>query len=399
MGIFDFLFKKQNVEAARDYDGYFETLTAYRPHFSSWNGKLYEVALVRSAIHIRALHISKLKVEVLGSANQRLQTRLKLRPNPWMTWSQFLYRASTILDMHNTVVIVPVYDDLMRTVGYFPLLPTRCEVVEVDGEPWLRYEFKNRQKAAEKLSLCAVMTKFQYSSDFFGEPNTALDSTMALVHLSDEAIKEAVKNGATYRFMARLNNFSNTQDLKKERQRFTEANLKTDEENNGILLFPNVYTDIKQIEQKAFTVPKDELEEIRTNVYNYFNVNEDVLQSKAFGDKWAAFYESAVETFAIQFSETITFAAFTENEILRGTQIMASSNRLQYLSTAEKLNVSSQMSDRGILNRDEVREIWNMPPLPDGQGQAYIIRGEYYMIDEENNFTHEGVNGGEEDNA
>ena len=289
MGIFENLFKKKNVDAVRENDGYFETLTAYRPHFSSWNGKLYEVALVRAAIHIRALHISKLKVEVIGSANPRLQTKLKLRPNPWMTWSQFLYRASTILDMHNTVIIVPVYDDLMRIVGYFPVLPTRCEVIDVDGEPWLRYEFKNRKKAAEKLSLCAVMTKFQYSSDFFGDPNTALDQTMALVHLSNEAIKEAVKNGATYRFMARLNNFSNTEDLKKERKRFTEANLKSDDENSGILLFPNVYTDIKQIEQKAFTVPKDELDEIRTNVYNYFNVNEDVLQSKAFGDKWQAF--------------------------------------------------------------------------------------------------------------
>ena len=74
---------------------------------------------------------------------------------------------------------------------------------------------------------------------------------------------------------------------------------------------------------------------------------------------------------------------------------MASANRLQYLSTSEKLNVSSQMADRGILNRDEVREIWNLPPLPDGQGQDYIIRGEYYMIDDENNFTHEGNNGGE----
>ena len=73
MGIFENLFKKKNVEAAREYDGYFETLTAYRPHFSSWNGRLYEVALVRAAIHIRALHISKLKVEVIGSANPRLQ--------------------------------------------------------------------------------------------------------------------------------------------------------------------------------------------------------------------------------------------------------------------------------------------------------------------------------------
>ena len=78
---------------------------------------------------------------------------------------------------------------------------------------------------------------------------------------------------------------------------------------------------------------------------------------------------------------------------------MASANRLQYLSTSEKLNVSSQMADRGVLNRDEVREIWNLPPLPDGQGQAYTIRGEYYMIDENGNFTHEGNNEGGEGNA
>jgi hypothetical protein len=52
------------------------------------------------------------------------------------------------------------------------------------------------------------------------------------------------------------------------------------------------------------------------------------------------------------------------------------------MSTQEKLNVSSQLSDRGILNRDDVREIWNLPPLPDGEGQAYIIRGEYKNANE-----------------
>ena len=41
------------------------------------------------------------------------------------------------------------------------------------------------------------------------------------------------------------------------------------------------------------------------------------------------------------------------------------------------------MADRGIMNRDEIREIWNLPPLPNGQGQAYTIRGEYYLLNEE----------------
>ena len=58
---------------------------------------------------------------------------------------------------------------------------------------------------------------------------------------------------------------------------------------------------------------------------------------------------------------------------------MATANRLQYLSNADKLNVSSQMLDRGIMTINDVREIWNMPPV-DG-GDVRVIRGEYYNAD------------------
>jgi HK97 family phage portal protein len=391
MGLFDFIFKKNNVEPARHNDGYFETLTAYRPHFTTWNGELYESALVRSAIDARARNISKLKFEIIGTANPKLQNRLKYRPNPWQSWSQFLYRTSTILDMHNNAVIVPVYNDSMEQIGIYAVLPKKCEIVEYRGEPWLRYTFVNKEKAAERLSRVAILTRFQYKSDFFGEKNNALDSVMELEHLNDEGIKEAVKNGAHYRFLARVNNFSSTEDLKRERIRFSEANLKSEDNNGGILLFPNTYTDIRQIDPQSYTVPEAEQEEIRRNVYNYFGINEDVLQSKAYGDAWAAFYESVVEPFAIQFSETVTAATFTESEIQRGSFVMLTANRLQYMSTTEKLNVSAQLADRGILNRDEIREIWNLPPIPEGAGQAYTIRGEYYLLNEDGTFTKEGV--------
>lgn len=391
MGLFDYIFKKPNVDMALHNDGYFETLTAYRPHFRTWNGKLYESHLVRSAIDARARHISKLSVQIQGAAKPTLQTKLRLKPNNWQTWSQFLYRTSTILDMHNTAVIVPVYDELMNPVGYSAVLPTSCEIVEADGVPYLRYRFKTGKYAADYLEECAILTKFQYESDFFGESNHALDPLMKMIHLNDQSIEESVKNGATYRFMARVNNFSKTEDLKKERQRFNEANLKAEDGNGGLLLFPNTYADIKQIDQAAVTVPEAELNEIRTSVYNYFAVNEDILQSKAYGDAWAAFYESVIEPFAIQFSETMTQAMFSDRERAQGALLMATSNRLQYMTTTEKLNVSSQMADRGIMNRDEIREIWNLPPLPNGQGQAYTIRGEYYLMNEDGTFTREGT--------
>lgn len=380
MGLFDFIFKRPNTVTAYKNDGYFKTLTAYRPHFTTWNGEIYEAALVRAAIDARARHISKLKVEIQGAAKPTLQTKLRLKPNNWQTWSQFLYRTSTILDMHNTVVIVPVYDKLMNPVGYYPVLPTRCDIVEVKGVPYLRYEFKNGEKAADYLEECAIITKFQYKSDFFGESNAALDPTMKLVHLNDQSVEEAVKNGATYRFMAQINNFSKAEDLKNERNRFNESNFKADGENGGLLLFPNTYKDIKQIQQTAYTVPKEELEEIRTTVYNYFAVNGDILQSKAYGDAWAAFYESVVEPFAIQFSETMTQAMFSDNERARGSLLMATSNRLQYMTTSEKLSVSADLADRGVLSINEIREIWNLAPIEGGD--IHVIRGEYYNSDD-----------------
>lgn len=379
MGLFDFIFKKKEVDYAYHNDGYFKTLTAYQPHFSTWGGELYESALVRSAIDARARHISKLKVEIQGAAKPTLQTKLRLKPNNWQTWSQFLYRTSTILDMHNTVVIVPVYDELMNPVGYYPVLPRRCEIVEVDEVPLLRYEFSDGLKASTYLEECAILTKFQYRSDFFGETNTALDTTMKMIHMDNQAVEEAVKSGARYSFIAKVGNFTRDSDLKKEQARFNEGAFRADA-GGGILLFPNTYTDIRQIEQNPYTVPEAELNEIRTNVYNYFAVNEDVLQSKAFGDSWSAFYESVIEPFAIQFSETMSQACFSDKERAMGSLIMATSNRLQYMTTKEKLDVSAQMADRGILSFNEIRDIWNLPPI-DG-GDRRIIRGEYYNADE-----------------
>ena len=329
-------------------------------------------------------------MQVQGSAKPKLQTKLKAGPNEWQTWGQFLYRLSTILDVNNTAFIVPVMDDYMEISGIYPVLPSQCQILQYGGEPWLRYQFQIGQFASVELEYCGIMTKFQYEDDFFGSDNSALRPTMELINIQNQGIGEAVKSAATYRFMAKLNNFTKPEDLAKERQRFTRENLQSGD--GGVLLFPNTYSEIQQIKSTPFVVDAEQMKLINTNVYNYFGVNEDVLQNRAYGDKWSAFYEGAVEQFAIQFSDVSTKMLFTERERASGSFVMATANRLQYMSNAEKLNVSAQMADRGIMNRDEIREIWNLPPLPDGQGQAYTIRGEYYLLGADGSVTKKGDN-------
>jgi hypothetical protein len=119
---------------------------------------------------------------------------------------------------------------------------------------------------------------------------------------------------------------------------------------------------------------------IKSNVFEYFGVNEKILRNEAYGDAWTAFYEGAIEPFAIQFSEVMTKMLFTLREQTQGNRVQATANRLQYLSNSEKLNVSSQMLDRGIMSINDVREIWNLPPVEGGD--VRIIRGEYWNADE-----------------
>lgn len=68
---------------------------------------------------------------------------------------------------------------------------------------------------------------------------------------------------------------------------------------------------------------------------------------------------------------------FSDREIAFGNIVTVTANRLQYASTAEKLNVSAQMADRGIMNRNEIRQIWGLPPIEGAAGEMYLIRGEY----------------------
>lgn len=390
LGLFDKLFPKQ--EKQKGFSTW-KTLTAYNPVWRTWGGEIYESDLVRSAIDTIARNASKMSVEVIGSAKPSLQVKLKIAPNAFMTWSQFLYRWATILNIENTAFIVPVYDEYGEVTGIYPALPSKCEVVAYKDEPYLRYEFRSGERVAFPLKDVGITTRFQFKSDVFGSNNSALRHTMELIDLQNQGIQEGIKSSSTFRFLAQLTNWSDPEDVAREQKRFNDYNLKNSE--GGFLLFPNYYSNIQKIDSKPYSVDAEQIKVIKENVFDYFGVNEDILQSKAFGDAWNSFYESILEPMAIQLSEVLTRMLFTQREQASGSSVFVSSNRIQYMSNADKLAMSTQLVDRGILSINEARQILNLAPIGE-EGDAHIIRGEYYnasdkltVIEEEDNASEE----------
>lgn len=376
MGLLEKIFgpRKEQIVA----NGYFKLIDGYVPVFHSFSGCIYESELVRTAIEAKARNISKLTVTIEGKAHPELMSKLRQAPNGWQTWSQFLARCSTILDMKNTTFIVPVIDNMGDTQGLYTICPDAWELLDVKGVPWIRFSFHNGEHRAIELNRVGILTKYQYKSDLFGESNAALKETMDLIKIQRQGIEESAKNSASYRLMAQVANFSRVEDLKKEAKRFNEVNFRKG--GGGILLMPNTYTNIKQLDQQTYKVDTDQLKLIQSNVYNYFGVNEEVLQNKCFGDAWSAFYEGAIEPFAVQASEVLTMMLFTERERSFNNRIFLSANRLQYMSNTDKLRVAAQLTDRGIFSINEAREVFNLPPVEGGDVRT--IRGEYKNADE-----------------
>jgi hypothetical protein len=137
---------------------------------------------------------------------------------------------------------------------------------------------------------------------------------------------------------------------------------------------------VKELTQRQYTVDPAQMKQIKENVCDYFGVSEKVIRNEATGDELDAFFNGSIEPFAIKLSDALTKMVFSERERNGGNGITFTANRLQYMNIGSKISMAQQLGDRGVLTIDEIRELFNYAPLPDGAGAYTPIRGEYKNV-------------------
>ena len=344
-----------------------------RPFTTGWSGSMYQQVLVRSVIERFAVACSKLKPEIQGSARPRVRRAVETSPNEFQTWPQFLYRCATLYMNNTTVCVVPEYKPGTQVqIGYYPIPLAQAEVVDHGGEYWLRWTSLDGDVRAIELAKVAVVTRFQYVSDWFGDGNI-LANTLSMLKAQEDAQRQSLNDSAQIRFIGQLNGQVREEDMAKKRDRFAEANLGGGNET-PLMVYDNTFASIEQLKAQNWTIPSEEMERIENNVFDYFGINRRILQNNYDENAWDAFYEGCIEPFALALGEAMTQATFTMRE-RPANRIMFSSNRLEYAAASSKRNINKDMTDRGIMTINEGREILQLPPI-DG-GDIFILRGEY----------------------
>ena len=367
---------------ARNYIkfGTWEEVGAYRSIFSSFGSNIYASALVRSCIRALAEHSSKANVkcvrrEITGivEGNKTLERIIQFQPNPYMNGKDFLYKVRTLLEIHNTVFIMINRDDRGRCIGLYPMPKASWETKEYGGELFIKFTFNNGNSVTASWKDLAVLRKDYNSYDVFGDGNEPLEEVLALLNTVNEGLGNAIKSTANLRGILKSTKamFDPT-DAKRQKDQFVADYLNL--ANEGGIASLDSSQEFTAISMTPQTGNYKHVEALREDVFRYFGVNDDILMSKAVGDKWAAFYEAKLEPFLLALGLELTNKIFTDREKGFGNEIIFESNRLQYADTKDKLAMV-QWIDRGVMTINEYREILNLAPV-DG-GDVRVIRKEY----------------------
>ena len=168
MGMFEKIFGRKDQPAKLKNAQIFRMLEGYTPAWTTWKGCVYESELIRASLDAWGRHTAKLKPNLKGAALPELQNRLKVKPNVFNEWSQFLYQAATVLGVRNNNFIVKTRAEDGTATGIINIVPESWELVEYNDEPWVRFYLSNNKRRAERLAEVGIMTRYQFKSELFG---------------------------------------------------------------------------------------------------------------------------------------------------------------------------------------------------------------------------------------
>lgn len=116
-------------------------------------------------------------------------------------------------------------------------------------------------------------------------------------------------------------------------------------------------------------------------VYNYFGINEEIINNKATEIEYQLFVKNKVEPLARQIEQEFTYKLFTAREIEMGNRLELDTFNLSVSTLAAKTQFFNVVGRSGVMNIDEQREMVGMPPLPDGKGKMYRVTADTVSID------------------
>lgn len=399
MGFFDFFRRGKKQKQVRSiisnyYGGDWK--------YFVWNyaNQIYDIPEVRTAIEkvsdiFSSIPIYHKRIDKNGHITYLEDSTarvLNYRPNPLQNGTQFIKTAVTNLFLNNDSFIEPIFDyETGRLKQLYPL-PVQKPKFEIDSSGTAAFVqfFDAHGNPERRYNLNSLIYLNRFSTLSGGQANK-----LGLYETVLKSLGEQIVNIADPRKPRAIlqSNQTGQGQLKEKDKKGAVDSVRADFADNiqGLAYLDKMWT-ITPINWTENDVNKDLMQFIVNVVYNYFSINENIINNKATELEMEMFVSNTIKPLAIQCEKEFTNKLFSENEYYFGHRIEFDYFSLSVNTLQAKTSLFSVAIRQGILNIDECREMIGQPPLENGLGQKYRVTADTIDIEVANKYQLGKVN-------
>ena len=362
-----------------------EVFSDSRAMFSSFGNDIYFSDFVNNAIDRIASEVSKIDVvSVLETENsiRRLNddiTRLfRYQPNPLQTTKDFLSACEWLRRKYANAFIYPEYEivksasgqEFRRYTAFYPLNPVTAELGHFEDGRWA-IKFFWRDGSTDTLPYDSVVhLKWRRGTSLImggGNDLGMVDDSNTLRSLKtlDEILQglpKMIASSLNLNGVLTVKTIVEKAALEQAAKDFESRIYKSDSGIVAVGLEGN-YVPI----QKNFpVVPETIMKFLKDVIRERYGISEAILSGAYNGDDHAAFYQSCIESFLVEFEQAFTERLFSPREKDVGHRIKCYYSRVAYLSAKDKAELATLAGNIGLMTQNEIRELYGMSPIEGG---------------------------------
>lgn len=374
-GLFESIFGKHSTSGSNLPA--FRLLSSYDSSFTPFNGRAWDIGTVRSAVDAWARNAAKIQPRHIRRAGGRRETVhdgleriLQTRPNPYMTAYAFYYRVAAQFVVYNNAFILPVFDGGKLTALY-PINASRVDLVEDMGGMYARLTFATGSVYTVPYEHLVHLRRHYLDNDIFGDDNRPLLPALETADAFNQGMSKFAKLVSVIRGILEAPTVTKQEDLASRRDAFVRDNFSMEANGSGVIITDSKhkYTPIKQ---KETPIPTGQLEFVRREIYDYFGMNEAIVQNKATPEEMDAFYRGQLVPFYMQLAQGLTNAIFTEREQSFGNEVLCEMDRIQFETLDKRVEAAQFLTNIGALELDQVLEVFGFPPIGGEEGKRRV---------------------------
>lgn len=353
-----------------------QLLSGYNAKFTTISSNIYDSKVARQCIDRIATHCAKLipkhiQDSIGNNIKGEINFLLQNEPNPLMNTYDFIYKTISMLYTDSNAFVYIAKDKEGFITGFYPVLALDYDLLQDRANNlYLKFNFVNGKEYTLPYLELIHLRLFYNKNDIFGTSNKVLLTDIESAHTASEGIKNAIKTSNNLKGIIKYDAVLKEKDIKASKEAFVRDFLNLENES-GIAAIDGK-GDFKEINLKPITLDKDQLERVNYNIFDYFGISEKIVNNSYSSEEWNAFFEGVIEPRAIQMSGAFTNKIFSYKARRDGHKIVFTTNRLQYASLSNKINLIKVAGAFGLLTKDDGREILDMAPLGGEEGKKII---------------------------